>query len=146
MVEKVPQGYKKTEVGVIPEDWEVKTCGQLGTFYKGRGISSVDLKADGYPCIMYGDIYVKFNISFGNADFRIDAETAKNSSMAKKGDLFFTGSGETAEEIGKCVSYQGEKDIYIGGDIIALTPYSQYNSLFYHICKIAIQLSDRKLF
>jgi type I restriction enzyme S subunit len=44
--------------------------------------------------------------------------------------LFFTSSGETAEEIGKCVSYQGDEDIYIGGDIIALTPNSNYNSLY----------------
>jgi type I restriction enzyme S subunit len=64
MVENIPEGYKKTEVGVIPKDWEVKTCDQLGNFYKGKGISLNDVKADGYPCIMYGDIYVKFNTHF----------------------------------------------------------------------------------
>lgn len=25
----IPPGYKQTEVGVIPEDWEVKTLGSL---------------------------------------------------------------------------------------------------------------------
>lgn len=24
---KIPQGYKQTELGIIPEDWEVKTIG-----------------------------------------------------------------------------------------------------------------------
>lgn len=123
-------GYKQTEVGVIPEDWDVKKCSELGSFYKGKGISSRDLVTDGLPCIMYGDIYVKFDTKFSNPDFRIAKQTASNSSMARTGDLFFTSSGETAEEIGKCVVYQGNDDIYIGGDIIALTPNSDNDSLF----------------
>jgi type I restriction enzyme S subunit len=122
--------YKQTEVGAIPEDWEVTKCAELGSFYKGRGISSRDLVSDGVPCIMYGDIYVKFNIKFSNPDFRISEATAAKSSRAKTGDLFFTGSGETAEEIGKCIVYQGKEDIYIGGDIIAMTPNQDTDSLF----------------
>ncbi len=27
--ERVPSGYKQTEVGVIPENWEVKTLGSI---------------------------------------------------------------------------------------------------------------------
>ena len=115
---------------MIPEDWKLKKCGEVGSFYKGKGISSKDLVADGLPCIMYGDIYVKYDTKFSNPDFRITKQTAINSSLAKTGDLFFTGSGETAEEIGKCVVYQGNDDIYIGGDIIALTPNSDNDSLF----------------
>ncbi|MDD3531698.1 MAG: restriction endonuclease subunit S [Candidatus Pacebacteria bacterium] len=129
-LQKIPTGYKQTDVGVIPTDWVVKTCAELGSFYKGRGISSRDLVPDGLPCIMYGDIYVKFDTKFSSPDFRITKETAAKSSMAKSGDLFFTGSGETAEEIGKCVVYQGKKNIYIGGDIIALSPNSNTDSLF----------------
>ena len=35
----VQQGYKQTEVGVIPEDWEVVVLGEFGTFKKGKGIN-----------------------------------------------------------------------------------------------------------
>ena len=31
----VPEGYKQTEVGVIPEDWEVKKLGELANFRTG---------------------------------------------------------------------------------------------------------------
>ncbi|OXS16195.1 hypothetical protein CGX12_05080 [Zobellella denitrificans] len=31
----VPAGYKQTEVGVIPEDWEYKTIGELATVFSG---------------------------------------------------------------------------------------------------------------
>ncbi len=32
---KIPKGYKQTEVGVLPEDWEVKSANQLGTPVRG---------------------------------------------------------------------------------------------------------------
>lgn len=31
----VPKGYKQTEVGVIPEDWEVQQLGELANIYRG---------------------------------------------------------------------------------------------------------------
>lgn len=124
------QGYKQTEIGVIPEDWEVRDFGEVGSYYKGGGISMREVRPVGLPCIMYGDIYVKFDTSFKECDYRIDYDTAKNSVKASSQDLFFTASGETADDIGRCVSYQGEDDIYIGGDIIALHPSDEYDSLF----------------
>lgn len=126
----VKKGYKKTEIGIIPEDWNVKSFLEVGTYFKGSGISMRDVVYSGYPCIMYGDIYVKFDTHFSKCDYQISAQTASRSTRAQHGDLFLTASGETAEEIGKCVSYQGKDDIFIGGDIIAIRPSIEYNSLF----------------
>ena len=126
----IPYGYKQTEVGVIPEDWDVDNFKNVGIFFKGAGISMKDTRPTGLPCIMYGDIYVKYDTHFKRCDFRVDISTALKSSKAMQNDLLFTASGETAEEIGKCISYQGDDDIYIGGDIIAIRPSSEYDSLF----------------
>ncbi|HMM05933.1 MAG TPA: restriction endonuclease subunit S [Clostridiales bacterium] len=111
-------------------EWVESPCAELGAFFKGKGISMQDTCEIGNPCIMYGDIYVKFDTHFKHTDYFIGNETARNSTLAKKGDLFFTASGETVEEIGKCVSYQGSNSIYIGGDIIAMTPNDDVDSLF----------------
>ena len=35
----VPEGYKMSEVGVIPEDWEVETLGDIFTFGGGYSAS-----------------------------------------------------------------------------------------------------------
>jgi len=126
---QVPKGYKKTKAGIIPEEWNLKILGSLGEFKKGKGISIKDTIETGLPAMMYGDIYVKYNIQFNKVDFRINQNIAQNSRKVNKGDLLFTGSGETAIEIGKCVTYQGEETIYIGGDIIGLTPEKD-DSLF----------------
>ena len=31
----IPAGYKRTEVGVIPEDWEVKRLGEIASIFSG---------------------------------------------------------------------------------------------------------------
>jgi hypothetical protein len=32
----VNKGYKQTEIGIIPEDWEVKKVGGNWNFFKGK--------------------------------------------------------------------------------------------------------------
>ena len=126
----VPEGYQKTAFGIFPCDWETnKTLGDLGQFSKGKGIPGNKLTSDGVPCVGYGDIYMKYNYHFENAQSFVDEQTAAESQKIGKGTLLFTATGETAEEIGKCVCYNGEKDIYAGGDIITFVPYV-LNSLF----------------
>ena len=51
--------------------------------------------------------------------------------MLKTGDLLFTCSGETKEDIGKCVAYIGNGKAYAGSDLIILTPNKKISSLFY---------------
>lgn len=125
---RVPEGYKKTPIGVIPEEWEDKTLSDIGDFYKGKGIPGNKLQDDGVPCIGYGDIYMKYNYHFEKAVNFVDQKTANESQPIQKGTLLFTGSGETAEEIGKCVCYNGDEIIYAGGDIILYN--SDVNPLF----------------
>lgn len=126
----VPEGYQKIAFGIFPCDWETnKTLGDLGQFSKGKGIPGNKLTSEGVPCVGYGDIYMKYNYHFENAQSFVGEQTAAESQKIGKGTLLFTATGETAEEIGKCVCYNGEKDIYAGGDIITFVPYV-LNSLF----------------
>ena len=140
----VKQGYKETEIGVIPDDWRVEAFANVGDFYKGSGISMKDVKPSGFPCIMYGDIYVKFDTHFNKCDYHIDFDIAQKSARAQNGDVFFTASGETAEDIGKCVTYQGSEDIYIGGDIIAVHPFPDYNGLYLSYVQNSDSLKKQK--
>ena len=48
---KIPEGYKQTEVGVIPKDWEVKELGQIFELKSGETITSKNISSDDfYPC------------------------------------------------------------------------------------------------
>lgn len=128
---EVPNGYKKTEFGIFPCDWVTdKKLKDLGSFGKGKGLLGDKMTTEGVPCVGYGDIYMKYNdFHFEKAKSFVDKETASKSQPIQKGTLLFTGTGETAEEIGKCVCYNGDETIYAGGDIITFIS-NEVNPLF----------------
>ena len=110
-------------------EWEDTTLSSLGLLKKGKGITKSDLISYGNPCIRYGEIYTKYNYYFDKCYSYINDQTALISQKIKHGDLLFTCSGETPEEIAKCVVYLGTEEAYAGGDIIIVSP-SNCNSLF----------------
>lgn len=112
-----------------PSDWKSKKLGDLGRFLKGKGISKADTSDSGIPCILYGEIYTKHHVFIKKFKSFIDEQTASMSMQIEKGDILFTGSGETKEEIGKPVTYLYDKEAFAGGDIIILRPRN-VNSLF----------------
>lgn len=121
---KVKEGYKQTEIGVIPVDWNVNTLDNIGTFKKGKGIARKELATEGVPCVLYGDIYTKYNYTTDKLFSFISKKIATKSTEIFKGDVLFAGSGETIEDIGKSFAYLGEETAYAGGDIIIMSPYN----------------------
>ena len=118
-------------IGEIPESWSFVRLGVLGSFSKGKGITKDKIKENGFPCIRNGEIYTTYNLRFSEPKSFIDETTISESIKVKKGTLFFTGDGETLEEIGKCVVYLGEEEIYVGGGINIFTPHTDKVSPIY---------------
>ena len=48
---KVPKGYKQTEVGVIPEDWEVTTIGEFSPLQRGFDLPTTKVQPGNYPVV-----------------------------------------------------------------------------------------------
>lgn len=123
--------YKQTELGPIPEDWEVKKLSEFGTFSKGSGISREESNTGEYPAVRYGELYTTHNDYIKSFYSHISYEVASKSKKINKGDLLFTCSGETKEDIGKCVAFIGNEKAYAGGDLLILSPTVNIDSLFY---------------
>lgn len=115
-------GYMQTEVGVIPDDWEVAALGNIGVFTKGQGIRKDQAQTGDLACVRYGEIYTDHNDVVRHFKSFISPEVALASKRLKSGDLLFAGSGETKEEIGKCVAFLANIEAYAGGDIVVLSP------------------------
>lgn len=113
--------FKQTEIGLIPEDWEITKLGELGFFSKGAGISREEAHTGTLAAIRYGEIYTSHNDYIKEFYSWISEEVALKSKKLKYGDLLFTASGETKEDIGKCVAFISKEDVYAGGDIIILS-------------------------
>ncbi len=117
-------------IGEIPEGWKMMRVSNFGTFFKGNGIKKDEVRDEGIPCIRYGEIYTKYDRIVYNPISFIDLETSKNSIQIKKGDILFTGSGETLVDIGKSLLYYGDENIFVGGDIIVLRLKEGFNPLY----------------
>lgn len=123
-------------------EWEVKSLGELGVFSKGKGIKKDDVVNDGLPCIRYGEIYTHHNDYIRNFRSFITQRVANESQRLKTGDLLFASSGETSEEIGKCVAFLGNEVAYAGGDIVIFSPdgqNSQYLGYLMNHSSISVQ-------
>lgn len=96
----VEKGYKQTEVGVIPENWSVIKIGDFIEFKNGL---NKDKKFFGYgtPIINYMDVYNSGGINPKEILGKVFLNKSEISAyQAKKGDVFFTRTSETVEEIG----------------------------------------------
>lgn len=101
-------------------NWEVKQLGDIGQFLKGRGVKKDEAQNGTLPCIRYGDIYTHHNDYIKSFNSWISPQVAATATRLKQGDLLFAGSGETKEEIGKCVAFIDDFEAYAGGDTVIL--------------------------
>lgn len=108
MVE-MKSGYKMTEVGVIPEDWEVKEFNETFSVIPNNSLSRdyLNTHAGEYHDIHYGDVLIRYGalLDAGNTEipFINKAITDKwvNRRIVTEGDIIMA---DTAEDntVGKC--------------------------------------------
>jgi type I restriction enzyme, S subunit len=101
-------------------EWTPKRLGDLGHFLKGSGVKKYDAQSGSLPCVRYGEIYTRHNDYIRDFCSWVSRDVAMTATPLRKGDLLFTGSGETREEIGKCVAFVHDCEAYAGGDIVIL--------------------------
>ena len=126
------------------EKWTEKSLEELGAFSKGSGVTRADSNSGKLPCIRYGEIYTTHNDYIKTFTSFISPEVAKTAKLLKQGDLLFSGSGETKEEIGKCVAFIGGFEAYAGGDIIILSPNCEVDSLFMGFMLNTLSVNNQK--
>jgi type I restriction enzyme S subunit len=101
------EGYKKTKLGWLPKEWEVKEIEDVLDIFPTASYSRADLSADGkIQYLHYGDIHTKFDfhlkINSKNLP-KISLEKLKNYKTLKVGDLVMTDASEDYKGVGKAV-------------------------------------------
>lgn len=128
----IPAGYKQTEVGVIPEDWESVTLGQIAEVRMCKRILSWQTKKTGeIPFFKIG--------TFGSQpDAYISAalynEFKAKYSFPEKGDILISAAGT----LGKSVIYNGKPAYFQDSNIVWLeiNKIKISNEYLYHCYKI----------
>ena len=104
----IPQGYKQTELGIIPEDWEVKSFSQIFDMYPNNTYprDCMNNSRGVVRNIHYGDVLIKYPtivdvekcaIPHLNEDVKI-----KLQKLVQSGDIIIADTAED-ETVGKCV-------------------------------------------
>ena len=91
-------GYKQTEAGVIPEDWEVKPLGDIIKLQGGYSFRSENFSDIGTPVIRISDIQggvVNVDNAICHPTFKINEDF-----VVKNGDLLVAMSGATTGKVG----------------------------------------------
>ena len=100
------KGYKQSELGAIPEDWDVKTYGEVFTFLSTSTNSRDDLSSDGdLGYIHYGDIHTKWNnrLDLDKQNLPKISRNLVSSALILDGDLIMADASEDYQGIGKSV-------------------------------------------
>ncbi|MBW3578874.1 MAG: restriction endonuclease subunit S [Actinobacteria bacterium] len=112
-------------------EWTRYRLDQLGQWMKGRGIRKDDVASAGVPCVRYGELYTKYRSYTASLNNYVPQDVADTALPIQRGDLLFTSSGETADEIGTCLAYVGSGPAVAGGDLVVLRPSSgDHNPVF----------------
>lgn len=96
---KVPVGYKETEVGVIPEDWEVKELGEIGQCLIGLTYKPENVKNYGLLVLRSSNIEEN-TLKFDDNVF-VDIEVTDDLKV-KENDLLICVRNGSRDLIGKC--------------------------------------------
>jgi type I restriction enzyme S subunit len=110
----VPEGYQRTEVGLIPEDWEEKSLEEMGNTYNGlSGKRGADFGDGNHSYIPFLNVMNNSVIDTSNFD-TVKIKAGESQSTVEKGDLLFNTSSETPEEVGMCsVLLDGVEDLHL---------------------------------
>ncbi|WP_094604503.1 Type-1 restriction enzyme EcoKI specificity protein [Sporomusa silvacetica DSM 10669] len=125
-------GYKKTEAGIVPEDWEVKTIGMLFSFKNGLN-KAKEYFGYGTPIVNYMDVYSKRGLVADDIQGRVFVSADEIKAFdVQKGDVFFTRTSETPEEVGVSTTILEDlKDTVFSGFILRARPKTESLDIYY---------------
>ena len=135
VIPEVPsyRAYKPSGVeylGDVPEHWDVVQLGRIGTLSKCSGGTKDDESPNGIPCVRYGDLYTSHEFAIRHSRSFISEGKATEYTPIEYGDVLFTGSGETIDEIGKSAVNLVGPQLRCGGDVILFRPNVEMDARF----------------
>lgn len=117
MGNNIPQGYKTTALGIIPQEWEVMRLGDIVSITSGESPSLYHLKAEGkYPYVKVEDLNNCEKYQESSREYSDD-----NNTTIKAGSIIFPKRG--ASILNNKVRIAA-KDIQMDSNMMAITPHT----------------------
>lgn len=118
-------------IGEIPEHWDVKRFRLLGKTQNGIS-AGAEYFGKGFPFVSYGDVYKNRVLPITGSNLADSPEEDRKQYSVEAGDIFFTRTSETIEEIGmSSVCHSTIKDATFSGFLIRFRPNNNELSELY---------------
>ncbi len=131
-------------IGEIPSTWKVCRLRNIGTPQNGISKGG-EFFGYGYPFVSYGDVYRNYTLPI-HVDGLIDAtDKERKDYSVEKGDIFFTRTSETVEEVGfSSVCEKTMPNATFAGFVIRVRPFD--NTLYTGYSKYYFRSSHHRAF
>ena len=128
---KVPDGYKKSIVGIVPSEWQEKRLSDLLRFQNGVNAEKEKFNS-GIKMISVMDILDERPIVYDAIRGQVDIdEKALNNYSVTYGDILFQRSSETVEDAGKSNVYMDrDKTATYSGFVIRGKKIADYDPIY----------------
>lgn len=122
-------------IGMIPQGWTLTLVRYIGSLQNGISKSG-EAFGSGYPFVSYGDIYKNYELPTMVAGLVETSEKEREQYSVEYGDIFFTRTSETIEEVGfSCVCRQTIPDATFAGFAIRMRPYKADEKILTNFAK-----------
>lgn len=137
--------YYRDELLTFGNDVPMVKLGDIATdIYRGAGVKRDEVTTDGIPCVRYGEIYTSYEISFTECISHTREDVIASPKYFEHGDIIFTITGESVEEIAKSIAYLGNDKCIAGGDTVVLKHQQEPRYLSYALSTTAAQAQKSK--
>ena len=120
------------------KEWEKATLQSVATLSKGTGISKDQLSEEGQPCILYGELYTKYNSEIIDTIISTTDIDPEKLVRSQANDVIIPCSGESAVDIAtaRCVK---QSNVLLGGDLNIIRLKGEHEGSFF-----AYQLNGKR--
>ena len=109
-------------IGEVPSTWSVMRLRNIGTPQNGISKGG-EFFGQGFPFVSYGDVYRNFKLPESVPGLVDSTEEEREKYSVREGDIFFTRTSETIEEVGfSCVCEKTIADATFAGFLIRVRP------------------------
>ena len=111
-------------IGQIPAKWVLGKLRNIGDTQNGISKSS-EFFGKGFPFVSYSDVYKNYSLPFAVSGLVESTPEEQERYSVKEGDIFFTRTSETIEEVGfSCVCEKDISNATFAGFLIRVRPFS----------------------
>ncbi len=111
-------------IGQIPSEWFFCKLRNVGDTQNGISKSS-EFFGKGFPFVSYSDVYKNYSLPFAVSGLVESTPEEQERYSVKEGDIFFTRTSETIEEVGfSCVCEKDIPNATFAGFLIRVRPFS----------------------